>query len=74
MTDQFFPCPFCGGEMFINSEFRFPRYSLLRRLWARITKEPDILAYFGQCRCCAATGPWYKSRTAAIMACNRRVK
>lgn len=73
MTPKIIPCPFCGGEMFLKGEFRYYHYSPMRRVWARIIGEPNIWAWFTQCRCCAAVGPWSKSKSEAIRLSNERV-
>lgn len=66
------PCPFCGGEMRIESEYRFPWRNWARRLISRITREPETEAFFSVCNCCGANGPWGKSKNTAIRLNNMR--
>jgi hypothetical protein len=66
------PCPFCGGKMRIESEYRFPWRNRLRRWISRITREPETEAFFTVCQSCAAVGPWGKSKSTAIRLNNMR--
>ena len=75
MANERKPCPFCGGARSkIDATFRFPHYSWLRQIWARITREPDIFAFSIRCLMWGAEGPWFKSPTSAVNAWNRRAK
>lgn len=68
------PCPFCGGEMFIDKEYRFLHRTKFQKVVSIFTKEPEIWAYFSQCKCCGALGPWTKNKAGAIRLSNMRVK
>ena len=54
-------CPFCGGVAILDREFRFVGYGFIRRIFARILKEPDIWGYYYRCVSCAAQGGWAKN-------------
>ena len=58
-------CPFCDGEPTLKQELRVGYEA--ERL------DPDAIAFYYRCNCCAATGGWAKSATGALRNWNRRM-
>lgn len=57
MENKLLPCPFCGGEAYLDIS----------------QPAGDETEYFTVvCRCCAAEGPWFNVKGSAVAAWNRR--